>query len=343
MGLRAGLIWGMSLLVLGLGALGLRHYQQAQVALGSVKGCSAYSGLPEGWPANPLAAMQQIRGGEFTPGSYKGHLDERPLGAVTVGDFWIDRTEVTQAQFAAFVAATGYVTEAERDGGGALFAKPSGEQLNPAALSWWHFVKGASWHHPDGQGDMDPTPGNFPVALVTLADAQAYAQWLGNQLPSEAEWEYAARDGVTGEPLEETPLDAEGRPAANYWQGAFPLIDTAEDGFAGRAPVGCFAANAYGLYDMIGNLWEWTSDRYSGVLQGHANGDPSQLRFLPLRAVQHQVIKGGSFLCAANYCRRYRVAARERQEGDLATAHVGFRTIRRLGPEPVAAQRSLTQ
>ena len=339
---RGGLLVGASLLLLGFGALGLRFYQQAQVALGSVQGCSAYTGLPQGWPDDPLAGMQQIKGGEFIPGSYKGHPDERPQGAVTVGDFWIDRTEVTQAQFAAFVAATGYVSDAERDGGGALFATPSAAQLNAAPLSWWRYVKGASWRQSDGQGDAASTPGNLPVALVTLADARAYAQWLGNQLPSEAEWEYAARGGVTGEPLNDTPLDDQGRPTANYWQGAFPLIDTAEDGFAGRAPVGCFAANAYGLYDMIGNLWEWTADRYSGALQGHANGDPSALRLLPVGGVQHQVIKGGSFLCAANYCMRYRVAARERQEGDLATAHVGFRTIRRLGPEP-AAQRSLAQ
>ncbi|MGG5870807.1 formylglycine-generating enzyme family protein [Pseudomonas peli] len=343
MALRGALLLGASLLLLGFGGLSLWLYQPAQAALGSVQGCSAYSGLPEGWPANPLAAMQQIKGGEFTPGSYNGYDDECPLGAVSVGDFWIDRTEVTQAQFAAFVAATGYLTEAEREGGGALFAAPNAEQLNPPVLSWWRYVPGANWRQPDGQGDVDSAPGNLPVALVTLADAQAYAQWLGNQLPSEAEWEYAARGGSSGEPLDDTPLDDQGRPTANYWQGAFPLVDTAEDGYAGRAPVGCFAANAYGLYDMIGNLWEWTADRYSGAVQGHANGDPSTLRLLPVAAEQHQVIKGGSFLCAANYCMRYRVAARERQEGDLATAHVGFRTIRRSGPEPVAAQRSLTQ
>lgn len=343
MGLRGGLLLGVGLLAVGLAALGLRQYQQSQALLGSAAGCSAYPGVPQGWPADPLAAMQRIEGGPFTPGSRTGYPDELPQGAVTVGDFWIDRTEVTQAQFAAFVAATGYVTEAERSGGAALFVTPDQAQLAQAPLAWWRYVAGASWRQPAGPSGAAGLAGNLPVTLVTLADAQAYAQWLGNQLPSEAEWEYAARGGVTGEPLKETPLDAEGRPAANYWQGAFPLVDTAEDGYAGRAPVGCFAANAYGLYDMIGNLWEWTADRYSGALQGHANGDPSQLRFLPVGVEQHQVIKGGSFLCAANYCMRYRVSARERQEGNLATAHVGFRTIRRIGPEPVAAQRSLSQ
>lgn len=342
--LRAGLALGAGvLLLLACATLGLRHYQQPLASLGGVPDCSAYSGLPAGWPANPLSAMQPIRGGEFTPGSRTGYPDERPQGAVTVGDFWIDRTEVTQAQFAAFVAATGYVSEAERSGGAALFVTPEQAQLTQAPLAWWRYVAGASWRQPDGPTGAVALPGNLPVALVTLADAQAYAQWLGNQLPSEVEWEYAARGGVVGEPLEETPVDGQGRPAANYWQGAFPLVDTADDGYAGRAPVGCFAANAYGLYDMIGNLWEWTSDSYSGSLQGHANGDPSQLRFLPVEAEQHQVIKGGSFLCAANYCMRYRVAARERQEVGLATAHVGFRTIRRIDPESVAVQRSLSQ
>lgn len=297
--------------------------------LGSRAGCLAYGGLPPGWGEDPLAGMALIRGGRFVPGTEGGYPDEHPLGAVEVGDFWIDRTEVTRAQFAAFVAATGYVTEAERQGGAALFRAPLENAANGSALPWWRYVEGADWRHPEGPDAAPVTLDAHPVTLVTLADAQAYARWRGNELPSEAEWEYAARAGGDSARLGEAPLDAEGRPTANYWQGVFPVQDAGEDGFAGLAPSGCFAANGNGLYDMIGNVWEWTADAQWGRLIGHANGDPGQLRAVP-GGSRPQVIKGGSWLCASTYCARYRAAARERQEADLGTSHVGFRTIRRI-------------
>ncbi len=309
----------------------------AGTRLGSPGGCAAYDGVPPGWPQAPHSGMQLIRGGSYTPGSQQGYRDEWPMGQVSVGDFWIDRTEVTVAQFAAFVAATGYVTDAERQGGGALFRTPTAQDAQTSTLPWWHFVKGADWRHPQGP-EAGEGPGHLPVSLVTLDDAQAYARWLGNQLPSEAQWEYAARGGKAQTQLSETPVDAQGRPTANYWQGVFPVVNTAEDGYVGPSPVGCFAANGYGLYDMIGNLWEWTRDLYTGAVQGHANGDPGQLGFLPLFNRHQQVIKGGSFLCAANYCMRYRASARERQEAELATAHVGFRTIREVGRAALVAR-----
>lgn len=297
--------------------------------LGSRVACEAYGGLPSGWEGDPLAGMVRIGGGRFTPGSDAGYPDERPLGAVDVGDFWIDRSEVTRAQFGAFVAATGYVTEAERAGVAAVFQSPREGAQYAAPMNWWKLLKGADWRHPDGPDAPPAALDGRPVTLVTLADAQAYASWRGNQLPSEAEWEYAARAGAASRQLGELPLDAQGNPAANYWQGVFPLLDTGEDGYAGLAPVGCFAANAFGLFDMIGNVWEWTTDTQWGPLMSHANGDPGQLRAI-LGAPRRSVIKGGSYLCADNYCARYRAAARERQEADLATSHVGFRTIRRI-------------
>ncbi len=298
-------------------------------ALGSVAGCRAYSGLPANSAVDPLAGMVKIAGGRFTPGTEGGYSDERPFVPVTVGDFWIDRTEVTRAQFAAFVAATGYVTEAERNGGGAVFKAPQGAAANGSAVPWWEFVKGADWRHPDGPEGAVAKFDALPVTQVTLADARAYAQWRGNALPTEAEWEYAARAGQPSQRLGEVPVDSHGKPTANFWQGTFPLQDTGEDGFKGVAPTGCFAANGNGLFDMIGNVWEWTADSQQGPIFSHANGDPGLTRGTPLRS-RFQVIKGGSWLCATSYCARYRTSARERQEVDMPTSHVGFRTIRRL-------------
>ncbi|WP_342245148.1 formylglycine-generating enzyme family protein [Pseudomonas sp. OTU5201] len=315
-----------------LALLGVAARPGATPPLGDVAGCKVYGGLPAGWGSDPLAGMLRIGGGRFTPGTEDGYPDERPLGAVEVGGFWIDRTEVTRAQFAAFVEATGYVTEAERSGGAALFRAPLENFADGSALPWWRYVEGADWLHPEGPDAAPAALDAHPVTLVTLADAQAYARWRGNELPSEAEWEYAARAGEASQRLGEAPLDAHGRPAANYWQGVFPVQDAAEDGFAGLAPVGCFAANAHGLFDMIGNVWEWTADTQWGPLISHANGDPQQLR-AALGPARPRVIKGGSFLCATSYCARYRTAARERQDADLATSHVGFRTIRRIAPE----------
>lgn len=303
----------------------------ATTALGAVPACAAYSGLPPGWGHDPQAGMVRVPAGTVQLGSLKGYADEAPTGqALRVGAFRMDRTEVTNAQFAAFVAATGHVTTAEREGAAAVFRVPPQRAALRAEGEWWVWHRGANWRHPEGPGSANRS--NEPVALVTYADALAYARWLGRDLPTEAEWEYAARGGGDGELIGREPRDPQGRPVANYWQGVFPDVNSKEDGFAALAPVGCFAANGYGLHDVIGNAWELTRDRYTGPHQTHGNGDPARAP-LPgggaARRGESMVIKGGSFLCAADYCIRYRVTARHPHEADLATSHVGFRTVKR--------------
>lgn len=289
--------------------------------------CARYSGLPERWGDDLHAGMVHLAGGEFVLGTTLGYSEERSTGKVRVGAFWIDRTEVTVAQFAAFAQATGYVTDAERAGGGAVFSAP--EDKDPRAYAWWSYVKGASWKHPRGFGGTAAS--NAAVTLVTQADALAYAKWLGRDLPTEVEWEYAGKAGRADAQIESEPRDAGKRPTANFWQGAFPMIDTREDGYGSIAPVGCFAPNDFGLYDLIGNAWEWTRDRYTGRHQSHLNGDPGQVS--PERrepAAPAVVIKGGSFLCSRDFCARYRASAREPAEPDLPASHIGFRTVLRV-------------
>lgn len=306
------------------------------LALGGEAACAGYRGLPPGWGRDPHAGMVRLTAGSFSFGSRRGYPDERPAepGKTRVAGFWIDQTEVTNAQFAAFVNASGYVTDAERQGGAVLFAVPSDEELQRRPLAWWRFVDGADWRHPRGPGSA-PAPANSPVTLVTQADALAYARWLGRDLPTEAEWEYAGKAGRDDAELDEAPRDAAGKPAANYWQGMFPSVDTGADGHAGLAPVGCYAANGFRLYDMIGNAWEWTKDPYTGARQPHNNGGSDTALPAAVRAASRPdrqvVIKGGSFLCSPDYCVRYRAAAREAQEADLGTAHIGFRTVARDG------------
>lgn len=221
--------------------------------------------------------------------------------------FLIDRTEITVGQFGAFVAATGYRTHAERQGWSAVFQLPS----NAAASSsdWWIPVRGADWRHPLGLDKLAASP-EEPVTQVTYTDALAFAKWKGRDLPTPAEWERAARGG------DEDPryslkwaYAADGTPRANTWQGLFPYSNTNEDGFTGTAPVGCFAPNHYGLYDMIGNVWELT--------QRTADATP--------------VLKGGSYLCSFNACANFRPSAAMPQDIEISTPHVGFRTIRRIG------------
>jgi formylglycine-generating enzyme len=292
-------------------------------ALGSEPACGAYNGLPPGWGRDPHAGMARLEGGRFTLGSDSGYAEERPVREVAVDGFWIDRTEVTNAQFAAFVKATGYVTEAERHDEAVVFkAPPKGTEV--AYGGWWHTVRGANWRHPDGPGSDLRHRAHDPVVQVTRADAQAYAAWLGRSLPTEAQWEYAAKANGQGERIDRGPRDANGKPSANFWQGIFPYLDAGEDGHVGRAPVGCFAANGLGLHDLIGNVWEWTTDPWSGRHQEHGTGE----------AVAQQgnegpqgLIKGGSFLCATDFCVRYRASARHPQELDVPAAHIGFRTV----------------
>lgn len=297
-------------------------------ALGDLERCHAYGGLPSGWGEDVHAGMVRVPGGTFTPGTLHGLPEERPGGTVDLEPFWIDRTEVTNAQFAAFVAATGYVTEAEREGGAAVFHAPAAEERG--RQGWWRFVEGASWRHPEGPGSRLEGRENQPVVQVTYADATAYAHWLGRTLPTEAQWEFAASGQGQAEQLTREPRDASGAPTANFWQGRFPFMNTQEDGFVDRAPVGCFPANGYGLYDLIGNVWEWTRDPFDGLRQLHGHGDASASRAASSQTssqVPTLVIKGGSFLCAANYCQRYRATARHPQERSLGAVHVGFRTV----------------
>jgi sulfatase modifying factor 1 len=233
----------------------------------------------------------------------------RPGVETKVDAFDIDRHEVTNRQFAAFIAATGYRTQAERDDAGAVFVQPTAPPASENAATWWRLIKGANWYHPMGPGSENQP--DLPVVQVTYEDALAYANWAGRRLPEAAEWERAARGNRTGEQATSSWAYApDGKPTANSWQGTFPLKDTGEDGFKGIAPVGCFSPNGFGLYDMIGNVWEWTNDA---------------------RQDGKHVVRGGSYLCAANYCANFRPAGWQAQEDDLPTSHIGFRT---------AAQRS---
>jgi formylglycine-generating enzyme required for sulfatase activity len=263
----------------------------------------------------------------FLMGSDAYYPEERPRVPVAVPAFGLDAHEVTNRQFAAFVAATGYVTEAEKPGGGAfVFSPPPADRpyLAPDPATWWRFVRGANWRHPRGPDSEIVAHANDPVVDVTFADAGAYARWAGRSLPTEEQFEAAARIGVRD------PDAAPERHAANHWQGRFPATDTGADGWIGPAPAGCFRRSPIGTYDLIGNVWEWTRSWY---LPGHGafvtgDGTPGNPSFDPRQPqARTRVIKGGSFLCAANYCARYRPAARHAQDETLAASHLGFRTV----------------
>jgi formylglycine-generating enzyme len=285
--------------------------------------------------------MVWIPAGRFLIGG-ETYAEEMPQSARQVEGFWMDRTEVTYAQFAAFVAATGYVTRAERhldpmafpgvppellQPGSVVFTPPTDLRRGGDLSQWWRYTPGANWRQPDGPTRISHGQDAYPVVAITYEDAMAYARWRGHDLPTEAEWEWAARSGQD----DATKSDAHPPAQANTWQGLFPVHNLAEDGFAGRAPAGCFQPNAYGLYDMIGNVWELTRDFYqpshlTGPLNEAQPSSPSSYAGSP---EQQHVVKGGSYLCAANYCKRYRAEARQGQENGLAAGHIGFRTIYR--------------
>lgn len=268
-----------------------------------------------------------VPAGTVTMGSMDFYPEERPLRQAKTQAFWMDATEVTNAQFTAFVAATGYVTQAERVPkaagnpgvpkemlvpGAAVFSPPSRPVDLRQPHLWWKFVPGASWRQPEGPGSSIKGRGQEPVTQIVYEDALAYARWKGRDLPSEAEWERAARGGKEGLAYiwgNQPALD--GRTMANSYQGLFPFKDTGDDGHKGIAPVGCYPPNAFGLYDMAGNVWEWTHDTH------------------PQKPGDFGIIKGGSFLCSLSFCGRFRPAARHPGDRTLGSNHIGFRTILR--------------
>ena len=283
------------------------------------------------------AGMVWVPAGQFDIGDTV-YPEETPLRRTRVDGFWMDSTEVTNDAFAAFVQATGYRTQAERpvdtvqhpglpaamqQPGAVVFVMPGDVPGRASVTPWWRYLPGANWRHPGGPETDIEGHGAFPVVAVTVEDAQAYARWKGRALPSEAQWEWAARAARP------EPAPSQAQPTeANTWQGLFPVLNSGDDGFVGLAPVGCYAPNALGLHDMIGNAWELTADAWTPHHGDPAQPPPDQVGVGPRSgAAAQQVIKGGSFLCAPNYCMRYRAGARQAQDRDLAASHLGFRTI----------------
>jgi len=307
----------------------------------------------------PFFGMSRIDGGAFRMGSDHHYPEEAPAHQVTVDSFWIDETPVTNRQFRDFVRATGHITTAEivpdaKDYPGALphmlyagslvFSPPQHVVNLRDWSQWWQFLKGADWRHPYGPKSNINSFGNHPVVHVSYSDALAYAQWAGKDLPTEAEWEFAARGRLDGaEYAWGDEFSPRGEHQANTWQGNFPHENLNADGFARTSPVRSFPPNGYGLYDMIGNVWEWTSDWYSPkheaeapkacCVPGNPRGAREDQSYDPCQPdvkIPRRVLKGGSHLCAPNYCRRYRPAARHPEPVDTSTSHVGFRCVKRM-------------
>jgi formylglycine-generating enzyme len=313
-------------------------------------------------PGPSPEAMVWIPGGEFSMGAndppdmddvgMKATLDARPIHRVYVDGFYIDKSDVTNAEFAEFVKATGYVTVAERKprledfpgappenlfAGGVVFSPPDHAVPLNNHLQWWSYVKGANWRHPSGPRSDIRGKGDYPVVQVAYEDATTYAKWAGKRLPTEAEWEFAARGGRAGKPFVwGDDFRPSGKWMANTHQGHFPNADTGEDGFIGTSPVQHYPANPYGLYDMAGNVWQWTSDWYRpdyyaqlatiGGVARNPQGpntplDPSE------PSEPKKVHRGGSYLCTDQYCSRYIVGTRGKGEVSTGTNHLGFRCV----------------
>jgi formylglycine-generating enzyme required for sulfatase activity len=277
---------------------------------------SAPSAVAAQCAALDAAAQISIGGGRLDRGPNRFEPEEQGGGVGDIAPFSIDAHEVTNAQYAAFVAATGYVTLAERPGPDGA---PMGAAVFDRTQARWRIDPTANWRHPDGESSSIEGREAYPVVAVAYEDAASYAAWAGRRLPTENEWEFAAR-GAAPAPADRRAeaFDAHGAARANTWQGVFPFQDTGDDGFVGLAPVGCFPANANGLYDMTGNVWEWTSDRFAGAdgLDAARTADAAA-----------RVIKGGSQLCAPNFCSRYRSGSRQPGDEGLGMSHIGFRTV----------------
>ena len=308
--------------------------------------------------------MILVPGGKFLMGSDQFYPEERPVHEVTVDGFWIDKYEVTNDDYERFVSDTRYVTLAERPlnpkdfpgapaenlvPGSMVFRKSSGPVDLKNYANWWYWTTGANWRHPSGARSSIQGLEKHPVVHVAYEDAEAYAKWAGEDLPTEAEWEFAARGGLNAAKFTWGNDDVQlTSPKANTWQGEFPWQNLLIDKYEGTSPVGSYEPNGYGLYDMAGNVWEWTSDWYVPNLDERALGfksccmptknprvispdasyDPGQPQF----RIPRKVVKGGSHLCAPNYCLRYRPAARQPQMTDTGMSHLGFRCIvRSLG------------
>jgi sulfatase modifying factor 1 len=309
-----------------------------------------------------------IPGGTFLMGSNDFYPEERPVHRVTVDGFWMDEHPVTNAGFRDFVEATGYTTVAERQPDPADYPGVDPALLTPGSLvfrrpphrvgphdyrAWWAYVAGACWNRPEGPESTLDGRDHHPVVHVAYEDADAYARWAGNALPTETEWEFAARGGLEGAVFAwGDEFAPEGSMLANIWQGEFPWQNLAADGYEGTSPVGSFPANGYGLYDVAGNAWEWTSDyfkprhpdevtkaccvprnpRVESAGGSHAAGGPGA-------HIPRRVLKGGSHLCAPNYCLRYRPAARQGEAVDTSACHLGFRCVVRADAATVQERR----
>ena len=306
--------------------------------------------------------MVWIDGGEFAMGSDNFYPDEGPVRNVEVEGFAIAKHTVTNDEFAEFVAETGYVTEAEISPDPAQYPGAPPENLVPGALvfrmtgqpvslrdyrRWWEWTPGADWRHPTGPDSSIDVLGDHPVVQVSYTDAFSFCEWAGVELPNESEWEFAARGGLDGATFTWGDDDnQETNPVANTWQGLFPVENTEVDGWTRTAPVGSYPANGYGLFDMAGNVWEWTTDWYTstpsrdneasccGPSEGRGPSAEASLdKSQPGIRIPRKVVKGGSHLCTPQYCYRYRPAARQPQMIDTAMSHIGFRYISRTTPE----------
>jgi formylglycine-generating enzyme len=295
--------------------------------------------------------MSRIEGGSFLMGSESFYPEESPVREVAVEGFWMDSHPVTVAEFRRFVKATGHVTLAEREPIASMYPDALPELLVPGSLvfhktpgpvdlrdytNWWTYMPGADWRHPEGPEQTVHGRERHPVTHVAYEDALAYAEWAGKELPTEAEWEYAARGGLIGATFawgdEFAPKN---RMMANTWQGEFPWQNLALDRYEGTSPVESYPPNGYGLYDMTGNVWEWTKDLFSldptetSCCSPSAHAEGTVAEGTVSTHIARKVIKGGSHLCAPNYCLRYRPAARQSETVDTSTAHIGFRCITR--------------